>query len=120
MAMPVCAYSCVIDAINAPVSMRKSAFHVRAVGRSGAARSIPYYLSPRGSVWPGGAERLDLGIASMKRVLADDAARFGSAVGSVHWLKHALLHPALPAGGGWAGEPGRSWKNHGAAAEVPG
>jgi hypothetical protein len=47
-------------------------------------------------VWPGGAERLDLGIASMKRVLADDAARFGSAVGSVHWLMQALLHPALP------------------------
>ncbi len=81
---------------------------------------IPYYLSPRGSVWPGGAERLDLGIASMKRVLADDAARFGSAAGSVHWLMHALLHPALPAGGGWTGEPGRSWTNHGAAAEVPG
>jgi len=56
----------------------------------------------------------------MKRVLADDAARFGSAVGSVHWLMHALLHLALPSGGGWAGEPGRSWTNHGAAAEVPG
>jgi hypothetical protein len=47
-------------------------------------------------VWPGGAERLDLGIASMERVLADDAAGFGSAV-SVRWLKYALLHPALPA-----------------------
>jgi hypothetical protein len=86
-----------------------------------ADRPIPYYLSPRGSVWPGGADRLDLGIASKERVLADVAARVvGSAVGSVHWLKHALLHPALPAGGGWAGEPGRSWKNHGATAEVPG
>jgi len=64
--------------------------------------------------------RLDLGIAGMERVLADDAARFGSAAGSVRWLKYALFHLALPAGGGWAGEPDRSWENHGAAAEVPG
>jgi hypothetical protein len=70
-------------------------------------------------VWPGGAERLDLGIAGMESVLADDAVRFGSAVGSVRWLKYALFHLALPAGGGWAGEPDRSWKNHGATAEVP-
>jgi hypothetical protein len=31
-------------------------------------------------------------IAGMERVIADDAVRFGSAAGSVHWLKHALLH----------------------------
>ncbi|HEX5302538.1 MAG TPA: ATP-binding protein [Streptosporangiaceae bacterium] len=36
----------------------------------------------------------------MERVIADDAVRAGSAAGSVHWLKHALLHPALPADGG--------------------
>ena len=40
-------------------------------------------------MWPGDAERLDLGTASMERVLADDAARSGSAVGSVRWLKRA-------------------------------
>jgi hypothetical protein len=71
-------------------------------------------------VWPRGAERLDLGIAGTERVIADDAVRFGSAAGSVHWLKHALLHPALPADGGLGWPAWPELEEYGAAAEVPG